>query len=83
MLDIKELLKMDLDQLLEIRNDVAFAIKQVSERQTKQLGVGARVKVDHRKTPGTWVISKINRKTVVCEQDGRRIKCSMNMLVAA
>jgi hypothetical protein len=36
--------------------------------------VGSKVKINHRKAPGTWTINKINRKTVVVEQDGRRGK---------
>jgi len=45
--------------------------------------VGSKVTINHPKAPGTWTIMKINRKTVVVEQDGRRVKSHMSLLVAA
>ncbi len=58
-----------------------LGIEQISDPTS--LAVGSKVKINHRKAPGTWTISKINRKTVIVEQDGRQVKSSMSLLVAA
>lgn len=80
---ISELLQMDVSELKTLRENVRQALEIKSSQSVNELGVGALVNVDHPKTPGVWTINKINRKTIICEQDGRRIKCSMNMLSAA
>ena len=76
-------LGLDLTQLKQLKRNVQMLIEDIAVDNVQSMRVGSKVTINHPKAPGTWTINKINRKTVVCEQDGRKIKCSMNMLAAA
>ena len=76
-------LGLDLTQLKQLKRNVQMLIEDAVYEDVRQFRIGSKVKINHRKAPGTWTISKINRKTVVVEQDGRKVKSSMGLLVAA
>lgn len=76
-------LGLDLTQLKQLKRNVSMLIEDAVYEDVRQFRIGSKVKINHRKAPGTWTISKINRKTVVVEQDGRKVKSSMSLLVAA
>jgi len=76
-------LGLDLAQLKQLKRNVVMLIEDAVYEDIRQFRIGSKVKINHRKAPGTWTITKINRKTVVVEQDGRQVKSSMGLLVAA
>ena len=76
-------LGLDLAQLKQLKRNVQMLIEDAVYEDIRQFRIGSKVKINHRKAPGTWTITKINRKTVVVEQDGRQVKSSMGLLVAA
>ena len=76
-------LGLDLAQLKQLKRNVVMLIEDAVYEDIRQFRIGSKVKINHRKAPGTWTISKINRKTVIVEQDGRKVKSSMSLLVAA
>lgn len=76
-------LGLDLAQLKQLKRNAQMLIEDMAIENVSSMRVGSKVKINHRKAPGTWTISKINRKTVVVEQDGRRVKSHMSLLVAA
>ena len=76
-------LGLDLTQLKQLKRNVSMLIEDIVMDEVADMRVGSKVKINHRKAPGTWTITKINRKTVVVEQDGRRVKSHMSLLVAA
>lgn len=76
-------LGLSLEQLRQLRRNVNMLIEDEVQDSVSELRVGSKVKINHRKAPGTWTISKINRKTVIVEQDGRKVKSAMSLLVAA
>ncbi len=76
-------LGLDLTQLKQLKRNVSMLIEDIAVDNVQSMRVGSKVKINHRKAPGTWTISKINRKTVIVEQDGRQVKSSMSLLVAA
>ena len=76
-------LGLDLAQLKQLKRNVVMLIEDAVYEDVRQFRIGSKVKINHRKAPGTWTITKINRKTVVVEQDGRQVKSSMGLLVAA
>jgi hypothetical protein len=76
-------LGLDLTQLKQLKRNVQMLIEDAVYEDIRQFRIGSKVKINHRKAPGTWTITKINRKTVVVEQDGRQVKSSMGLLVAA
>jgi hypothetical protein len=55
-------------------------IEDIAVENVQSMRVGSKVKINHRKAPGTWTIDKINRKTVVVEQGGRRVKSSYELV---
>lgn len=76
-------LGLDLAQLKQLKRNAQMLIEDAVYEEARQFRIGSKVKINHRKAPGTWTITKINRKTVVVEQDGRQVKSSMGLLVAA
>ena len=76
-------LGLDLAQLKQLKRNVVMLIEDAVYEDVRQFRIGSKVKINHRKAPGTWTITKINRKTIVVEQDGRQVKSSMGLLVAA
>ena len=76
-------LGLDLAQLKQLKRNVSMLIEDISIDNVSSMRVGSKVTINHPKAPGTWTINKINRKTVVVEQDGRRVKSHMSLLVAA
>ena len=76
-------LGLDLAQLKQLKRNVVMLIEDAVYEDIRQFRIGSKVKINHRKAPGIWTITKINRKTVVVEQDGRQVKSSMGLLVAA
>ena len=76
-------LGLDLAQLKQLKRNAQMLIEDAVYEETRQFRIGSKVKINHRKAPGTWIISKINRKTVIVEQDGRKVKSSMGLLIAA
>ena len=76
-------LGLDLTQLKQLKRNVQMLIEDAVYEDVRQFRIGSKVKINHRKAPGIWTITKINRKTIVVEQDGRQVKSSMGLLVAA
>ena len=76
-------LGLDLTQLKQLKRNVSMLIEDISVDNVSSMNVGSKVTINHPKAPGVWTINKINRKTVVVEQDGRRVKSHMSLLVAA
>jgi hypothetical protein len=76
-------LGLDLTQLKQLKRNAQMLIEDMCIEACQSLRIGSKVKINHRKAPGTWTINKINRKTVVVEQGGRRVKSHMSLLVAA
>lgn len=75
-------LGLDLTQLKQLKRNVSMLIEDIAIENTQSMRVGSKVKINHRKAPGTWTITKINRKTVVVEQGSRRVKSHMSLLEA-
>ena len=73
-------LGLDLAQLKQLKRNVVMLIEDAVYEDIRQFRIGSKVKINHRKTPGKWIIRKINRKTVVLEQDGRQVKSTINLL---
>ena len=61
-------LGLDLAQLKQLKRNVQMLIEDAVYEDIRQFRIGSKVKINHRKAPGTWTITKINRKTVVVEQ---------------
>ena len=76
-------LGLSIGQLKQLKRNVNMLIEDIVMDEVADMRVGSKVKINHRKAPGTWTITKINRKTVVVEQNGRKVKSSMGLLVAA
>ena len=76
-------LGLDLAQLKQLKRNVVMLIEDAMYEDVRQFRIGSKVKINHRKAPGIWTITKINRKTVVVEQGGRKVKSSMGLLIAA
>ena len=76
-------LGLSLEKLKQLKRNVNMLIEDIVMDEVADMRVGSKVKINHRKAPGTWTITKINRKTVVVEQNGRKVKSSMGLLVAA
>ena len=76
-------LNLSLEKLKQLKRNIQMLIEDIVVDNVSSMRVGSKVKINHRKAPGTWTIMKINRKTVVVEQDGRRVKSHMSLLVAA
>ena len=76
-------LGLSIGQLKQLKRNVNMLIEDIVMDEVADMRVGSKVTINHPKAPGTWTINKINRKTVVVEQDGRRVKSHMSLLVAA
>ena len=76
-------LGLSIAQLKQLKRNVSMLIEDVAVDNVSTMLIGDTVTINHPKAPGTWVINKINRKTVVVEQDGRRVKSHMSLLVAS
>jgi hypothetical protein len=76
-------LGLSLEQLKQLKRNITMLIEDTAIDNVQSMRVGSKVKINHPKAPGTWTINKINRKTVVVEQDGRRVKSHMSLLIAA
>jgi len=76
-------LGLSLEKLKQLKRNVQMLIEDIAVDNVSSMRVGSKVTINHPKAPGTWTINKINRKTVVVEQDGRRVKSHMSLLVAA
>ncbi len=76
-------LNLSLEKLKQLKRNIQMLIEDTVMDEVADMRVGSKVKINHRKAPGTWTITKINRKTVIVEQDGRKVKSSMGLLVAA
>tara|TARA_S200002703_G_scaffold137998_1_gene128064 strand:- start:274 stop:528 length:255 start_codon:yes stop_codon:yes gene_type:complete len=76
-------LGLNLTQLKQLKRNVTMLIEDVAVDNVSTMSIGDTVTINHHKAPGKWIIRKINRKTVVVEQDGRRVKSHMSLLIAA
>ena len=76
-------LGLSIEQLKQLKRNAQMLIEDISIDNVSSMCVGSKVTINHPKAPGVWTINKINRKTVVVEQDGRRVKSHMSLLVAA
>ena len=76
-------LGLSIEQLKQLKRNAQMLIEDISIDNVSSMRVGSKVTINHPKAPGTWTINKINRKTVVVEQDGRRVKSHMSLLVVA
>ena len=76
-------LGLSLEQLKQLKRNVVMLIEDTAIDNVQSMNVGSKVTINHPKAPGVWTINKINRKTVVVEQDGRRVKSHMSLLIAA
>ena len=80
-----ESLGLDLTQLIALRRNAKMLIENLGVENVSSMSVGSKVTINHPEAPGTWVISKINRKSVVLEQDGgsKRVKSHKSLLAIA
>ena len=78
-----ELKTMSVADLKQLKRNIQMVLEDKANEAVSAMSIGDTVKINHRKAPGKWIIRKINRKTVVVEQDGRRVKSHMSLLVAA
>ena len=65
-----------------LRSTMKFdkGVERIAAQDLNTLRIGDKVKINHRKAPGEWTITKVNRKTVMVEQDGRQVKASLSLL---
>ena len=76
---VSQLVKMDLQELNTLQNNVREALK-LKAKQT--LSVGMSVMVDSPKANGVYTIEKIARKTAtIKDANGARFKATMTMLI--
>jgi hypothetical protein len=78
-----ELKTMSVADLKQLKRNIQMVLEDKATAAVSAMSIGDTVKINHPKAPGVWTINKINRKTVVVEQDGRRVKSHMSLLVAA
>ena len=76
-------LGLSIEKLKQLKRNINMLIEDISIDNVSSMRVGSKVTINHPKAPGVWMISKINRKTVVVEQDGRRVKSHMSLLATA
>ena len=76
-------LGLSIEKLKQLKRNINMLIEDISIDNVSSMRVGSKVTINHPKAPGVWMISKINRKTVVVEQDGRRVKSHMSLLQAS
>ena len=80
-MQVSKLLKMDLQELNTLQNNVREALKLKAKQQ---LRVGMSVFVDSPKANGVYTIEKIARKTAtIKDTNGNRFKATMTMLIPA
>ena len=77
-----ELKTMSVADLKQLKRTIQMVIEDKAADTVSAMREGDTVKINHHKAPGKWIIRKINRKTVVVEQDGRRVKSHMSLLEA-
>ena len=76
-------LGLSIEKLKDLKRNINMLIEDISIDNVSSMRVGSKVTINHPKAPGVWIISKINRKTVVVEKDGRRVKSHMSLLATA
>ena len=80
-MQVSKLMKMDLQELNTLQNNVREALKLKAKQQ---LRVGMKVKVDSPKANGVYTIEKIARKTAtIKDANGAKYKATMTMLIPA
>jgi hypothetical protein len=75
-------LDLSLEKLKQLKRNIQMLIEDIAVDNISSMSIGSKVTINHPKASGTWTINKINRKTVVVEQDGRRVKSSLSLLQA-
>ena len=75
-----ELKTMSVADLKQLKRNIQMVLEDKAAEAVSAMSIGDTVKINHRKAPGKWIIRKINRKTVVLEQDGRQVKSTINLL---
>ncbi len=75
-----ELKTMSVADLKQLKRNIQMVLEDKANEAVSAMSIGDTVKINHRKAPGKWIIRKINRKTVVLEQDGRQVKSTINLL---
>ena len=75
-----ELKTMSVADLKQLKRNIQMVLEDKAEEAVSAMSIGDTVKINHRKAPGKWIIRKINRKTVVLEQNGRQVKSTINLL---
>ena len=75
-----ELKTMSIADLKQLKRNIQMVLEDKANEAVSTMLIGDTVKINHRKAPGKWIIRKINRKTVVLEQDGRQVKSTINLL---
>jgi hypothetical protein len=77
---LSELKTMSVADLKQLKRNIQMLLEDKAAAAISTMSIGDNVKINHRKAPGKWIIRKINRKTVVLEQDGRSVKSTINLL---
>lgn len=75
-----ELKTMSVADLKQLKRNIQMVLEDKAAEAVSAMSIGDTVKINHRKAPGKWIIRKINRKTVVLEQNGRQVKSTINLL---
>ena len=75
-----ELKTMSVADLKQLTRNIQMVLEDKAAEAVSAMSIGDTVKINHRKAPGKWIIRKINRKTVVLEQNGRQVKSTINLL---
>jgi len=78
-----ELKTMSVADLKQLKRNIQMVLEDKANEAVSAMSIGDTVKINHHKAPGKWIIRKINRKSVLVEQDCRRVKSHLSLLVAA
>jgi tyrosyl-tRNA synthetase len=77
---LNEVLKMDLNELKSFKLVVDRLIESKITSSIRELCVGDKVKINHKKVAGlTFTVKKINRKKIRVTQDGRNTTYNVSM----
>jgi hypothetical protein len=73
--------KLSLEDLVSLKMKVQAQIEAKRMVSLKEVGVGSKVRINHKRAPGLFTVKKINNKTFILEdQDGRSIKASKGLI---
>ena len=72
--------RLSTSELKQLKRDIQMLLEDRVNQSMSELIVGSTVTCNHPKTPGNWIVEKINKKTCRLSQDGRKVKAHLNYL---